>query len=378
MKKQTTKLFISAAAIVTLAFTACKKDQQQPFNGPVSNKSLSNTYSAAATGKYSNGFFIINEGWYGHGDGSVSFYNYATSAKQDSIFTTENPGKNLDPKTSTVEYGAVFNNKLFIVSKVGGPVVVTDANTLKEVGRVPAASGNNWQAFLGLSITSGLLSSANGLYPFNLTNYTVGTKLTTVTGSIGDMVSSGNYIFVLSQSQGVVVLNASNFTVAKTIPGMLVAFAKTPDGSVWAAGGTSLVKINPSTLAVTTITVPFTVNGSWAAWHPGSITASTTSNTIYLAQNNTWYGGTNIYRYIDGNTASLSTPFITLPAGKELYGSGVAYNPSTGQLVVNTVQSGFGTNYSVNDLDFYNSSTGALISDLPFSGFYFPATVVFH
>jgi len=378
MKKQTTKLFISAAAIVTLAFTACKKDQQQPFNGPVSNKSLSNTYSAAATSKYSNGFFIINEGWYGHGDGSVSFYNYATSAKQDSIFTTENPGKNLDPKTSTVEYGAVFNDKLFIVSKVGGPVVVTDANTLKEVGRVPAASGNNWQAFVGLSITSGLLSSANGLYPFNLTNYTVGTKLTTVTGSIGDMVSSGNYIFVLSQSQGVVVLNASNFTVAKTIPGMLVAFAKTPDGSVWAAGGTSLVKINPSTLAVTTITVPFTVNGSWAAWHPGSITASTTSNTIYLAQNNTWYGGTNIYRYIDGNTASLSTPFITLPAGKELYGSGVAYNPSTGQLVVNTVQSGFGTNYSVNDLDFYNSSTGALISDLPFSGFYFPATVVFH
>ncbi|HEY8930303.1 MAG TPA: DUF5074 domain-containing protein [Mucilaginibacter sp.] len=378
MKKQTTKLFIGVISIVTLAFTSCKKDEQAPLNGQLGGKSLSTAYSATVTGKYTNGFFIINEGWYGHGDGSVSFYNYATSTKQDSIFTTENPGKNLDPKTSTVEYGAVFNDKLFIVSKVGGPVVVTDANTLKELGRVPAASGNNWQAFLGLSTTSGLLSSASGLYPFNLTNYTVGTKLTTITGSIGDMTSSGNYIFVLSQSQGVVVLNASNFSVAKTIPGMLVAFAKTPDGSVWAAGGTSLIKINPATLAVTTITVPFTVNGSWAAWHPGSITASTSSNIVYLAQNNTWYGGTNIYKYIDGNAASLNAPFITVPVGKELYGSGVAYNASNGQLVVNTVKSGFGNNYSTNDLDFYNATTGALISDLPFSGFYFPALVVFH
>jgi len=378
MKTQTTKLLIGAAAFITIAATSCKKDQQEPLNGKLGGKSVSTAYSAAATGKYTNGFFIINEGWYGHGDGSVSFFNYATSTKQDSIFTTENPGKNLDPKTSTLEYGAVFNDKLFIVSKVGGPVVVTDANTLIELGRVPAASGNNWQAFLGLSATSGLLSSANGLYPFNLTNYTVGTKLTTVTGSIGDMTASGNYIFVLSQSQGVVILNASNFTVAKTIPGMLVAFAKTPDGSVWAAGGTSLIKINPATLAVTTTTVPFTVYGSWAAWHPGSIAASPFSNTIFLAQNNTWYGGTNIYRYTDGVPTSLNTPFITLPVGKELYGSGVAYNPTTAQIVVNTVQSGFGNNYSVNDLDFYNSTTGALISDLPFSGFYFPATVVFH
>src|ERR1700761_5851192 len=114
---------LKSAAILLLALASCKKEQQSPLS---KDKNISGSYSTTATGKYTDGFFIINEGWYGHGDGSVSFYNTDTQTKQDSIFTTENPGKNLDPKTSTVEYGAVFNNKLFIVSKVGGPVVVTD------------------------------------------------------------------------------------------------------------------------------------------------------------------------------------------------------------------------------------------------------------
>jgi hypothetical protein len=372
-----TKIFAGAAMLLVLAATSCKKDQESS-NGPkLSGKPFGATH-ATTTGKYSNGFFIINEGWYGHGDGSVSFYSYATNTKTDSIFTKENPGKNLDPATSTLEYGTIFNNQLFLVSKVGGPVVICDANTMKEDGRIAAASGNNWQAFLGVSTTKGLLSSATGLYPFNLTNYTAGAKLTSITGSIGDMVLSGNYIFVLSQTKGVVILNTADYSVAKTIAGMVVAFTKTPDGSVWAAGGTTLIKINPANLAVTRITVPFTVNGSWDAWHPGSITASTTEQAVFLADNGTFSGGTTIYKYIDGNAASLTSPFITTATGKELYGQGLAYDASDNELVVNTVQSGFGTNYGFNDLDFYNAGTGSLISDLPFTGYYFPATYAFH
>ncbi|WP_426667738.1 DUF5074 domain-containing protein [Mucilaginibacter sp. McL0603] len=375
MKKS---IYYLLPALLLMALASCQKEQQAPANNQFSGKPISTSLSSTVTGKYTNGFFIINEGWFGHGDGSVSFYSYDTNTKTDSIFTKENPGKNLNPVTSTLEYGTIFNNQLFLVSKVGGPVVVCDANTMQEVARIPSASGNNWQAFVGIDATHGLLSSATGLYPFSLTTYTTGTKLTTVTGNIADMILAGNYIFVLSQSQGVVVLNASTYAVVKTIPGMLVAFAKTPDGSVWTAGGTSLIKINSTTLATTTVAVPFTVFGSWAAWHPGSITASSTENAIFLADNNTWFGGTTIYKYIDGNAASLNTPFITLATGKELYGSGLGYNPALSQLVVNTVKSGFGTNYSTNDLDFYNATTGALIKDVPFSGYYFPATYAFH
>jgi Domain of unknown function (DUF5074) len=373
MKKSTTsKLLTGAFALLLIVAASCKKDQANPALNSNNIKSSSISASAKITGSYANGFFIINEGWFAHGTGSVSFYNYATQQIQDSVFT------NLNPVTSTLEYGTIFNNQMFLVSKVGGPVVVTDPNTMVEIARIAAASGNNWQAFVGVTAAKGLLSSATGVFPFNLTTYTTGAKLTTVTGNVADMIKAGNYVFVLSQTKGVVILNVADYSAAKTIAGMTVAFAQTPDGSVWAAGGTSLIKINSATLAVTTITVPFTVNGSWAAWHPGSITASTTENSIFLADNGTETGATAIYKYIDGNAASLSAPFISVAAGKELYGAGVGYNTTTNQLVVNTVRSGFGTNFGFNDLDFYNATTGALLKDIPFSGYYFPATYVFH
>ena len=155
---------------------------------------------------------------------------------------------------------------------------------------------------------------------------------------------------------------------------MDVAFAKTPDGSVWAAGGTSLIKINPATLAVTTVALPFTAYGTWFAWHPGSITASTKTNTVYIANNGMFSGATTIYKY-DGTAASVKNPLITIPAGKELYGAGVKYIPQTNQLAVTTVESGFGTHFAANNLYFYSTS-GALARNLSYSGYYFPATPV--
>lgn len=90
------------------------------------------------------------------------------------------------------------------------------------------------------------------------------------------------------------IINASADTVVKTIAGMVVAFTKTSDGSVWAAGGSRLLKINPSTLDTVTVALPFTANSSWAAWHPGSITASTSENAVFIANNATFTGGTTI------------------------------------------------------------------------------------
>jgi hypothetical protein len=329
-------------------------------------------YKVHVYAKYENGFFVANEGWFGHGTGTLSFYRFNTHTKEDSIFEKENPGKNLEPKTSSLEYGTIYNNKLVLVSKSGGPVVVADASSLKQLGRIPAAGGNNWMAFVGVSDTKGLLSSADGIYPFDLTTYTTGTKLAGVSGTVGDLIKAGNYVFALSETDGVVVINAATNAVVKKIAGMDVAFAKTPDGSVWAAGGTSLIKINPSTLAVTTVTLPFTAYGTWFAWHPGSITASTKTNTVYIANNGMFSGATTIYKY-DGTAASVQTPLITIPTGKELYGAGLKYIPQTDQLAVTTVESGYGAHYAVNNLYFYNTS-GALANNLAYAGYYFPAT----
>ena len=140
-----------------------------------------------------------------------------------------------------------------------------------------------------------------------------------------------------------------------------------------------MIRIDSSTLTTTTVTLPFTANSSWAAWHPGSIVASTAQNAVFIVNNGTaGLGGTTIYKYVVGTPSSLSTPFITVPAGTETYGSGIGYDASTNRLVVTTVESGFTTHYSVNDLRFYNASTGAFVSHLAYSGYWFPSLAVFH
>ncbi|MGY0034503.1 DUF5074 domain-containing protein [Pedobacter sp. NJ-S-72] len=241
----------------------------------------------------------MNEGWFGHGTGTVSFFRFNTNKMEDSIFVKENPTKNLEPKSSTLQSGVIFNKKFYLISKVGGPMVVTDEYSMKEVARIPGQGGNDWRSFVGVNETKGLISSGKGVFPLDLNTLVVGQKIADVGGQVGDMIKEGNYIFVLSSTDGVVILNASDNTVVKKIAGASVGFARTIDGSIWAAGGTKLFKIN-SAVEVETITVPFIISGSWGAWHPGSITASTKENAVFFAKNGSFSGGTEIYKYIPG------------------------------------------------------------------------------
>ena len=372
------RLSALAAVCSVLFFASCTKNQEMSARQETAGTRLAANLETLATGPYSNGFFLINEGWFSHGTGEVNFYSYATGLLSDSIFGHANPTKNLNPITSTLEFGTVFNGNLYLVSKVGGPLVVADQNTLIESNRIAASTSRDWRAFVGIDSTHGLVSAQTGLFPLALPALTVGTAIPGVTGQIGDLILSGNNVYALSQTAGVVIINASTHAIVKKIAGMTVAFTRTSDGTVWAAGGTRLLKINPSTLDTATVALPFTVNNQWAAWHPGSITASTSENAVFIANNGTETGATAIYKYIVGTPSSLSTPFINIATGKETYGAGIAYDASADHLVVTTVKSGFGQNYSTNDLDIYNAGTGALISDLGYTGFWFPAIPVFH
>ncbi len=377
---RTIKRLAYLVLVFPMVFVSCTKNLDQQFQpqlqDPATTKS---SLTPLLTGAYSNGFFTINEGWYGHGTGEINFYNYATGTLQDSVFGVANPTKNLNPATSTVEFATIFNSNLYLVSKVGGPLVVMDPNTLVESARIAATPSNDWRAFVGIDATHALVSSQTGIYPLTLPSLAVGTKIAgaSIAGQVGDMIKSGNFVFTLSASAGCVILNSSN-TIVKTIAGVAVGFTKTTDGAVWCAGGTTLTRIDPVTLATTTVTLPFTAFDSWAAWHPGSIVASTAQNAIFIVANGTWMGGTTIYKYVVGTPSSLSTPFITIASGRQTYGAGIGYDASSDRLVVTEVQAGGTTNYSFNDLVIYNATTGAQISDLAYTGYWFPALMVFH
>ena len=342
----------------------------------VSNQSGSDsaTYYMHVYAAYENGFFIINEGthpnraanskYFVNSEGSVSFFRYDKQIVEGSVYTKANPGKDLGPATSIPEYGAIWDGKFYVLCEAGGPIVQADALTLKETGRVQASAATDWRAFLGIDSTHALVSSNTGIYMLNLTTMTIGGSVSSITGQVGDMTSAGNYIFVISQADGLVALNKSDYSVAKMIDSSMThGFAKTPDGGVW-AGGAYLVRVDPATLDTTENFVINIVGGSWVPWHPGQMVASTIANTFWFA---VFYG-----QY--GDTYSSNTVQPPWSFGNYfMYGDGFGYDPVRG-LYILTLQAGQGNDYSYNALWIPENT----VTPIVFNGFYFSTMMVFH
>lgn len=359
----------------TYTFTATAKGDYTISYKIISGNALATFfYRIKVLGKFENGFFLVNEGWFGHGPGDVNFYRNGEDSVYQDVFQRTNPGKTLG---TTTDYGAIYNNKMYLVSKQGA-FVVADPGTMKETGRIDQlpAAGNS---FCGINNSTGLIGTADGVYPVNLQTLAVGSKLAGVTGQVGGIIKAEAYVLVMSQSQGIVALNNTDLSVAKVLGPADVGFARTPDGTVWAARDNMLFAINANNLKMDTVTVPFPVYGSWGAWNAGMLSASTIENAVFIGKTNSWgAGGREVYKYAAGNPNSLNTPFVTIPDGREMYGAGVRYNPGNNTIVITDMKSGYGDNYKNNTLYIYDASNGGLKKSVNFTGFFFPAMPLFN
>lgn len=380
MKHLNFKHTLLLTTLFAIFFAGCKKDNVELIPETEAPKQ--------EIGKYENGFFLIHEGWFGHGTGSVSFYDYSTGEIADSVFQKENPGKDFNPTNSTVQYATIFEENLYIVSKVNGPVVVANAKTLKEVGRIPAKAGNDWRAFLGIDENTGLLSSSDGIHLVNLKSMTPYARLSGISGQTGDMLKTDKYIFALSQKDGAVIYNRADYSVAKQIKGVTIGFAQTPNKKIWYTANKYLISLDPESLKADSVQLPFTSNTTWFTWYSSPIIASTKENDIYIQKAPAFGGGKEIYKYVEGDISSLSKPFITTPEKQSFYKKNIGYDGRLNQIVTTTVQDGYGANYAVNKLYFYDAKTGELIKQMPFNkkvdsegndvSYYFTAMPVFH
>ncbi|MBN9297414.1 MAG: DUF5074 domain-containing protein [Filimonas sp.] len=335
----------------------------------VSCKKNDATPEQQSRGKYENGFFIVNEGWFGHENGSVNFYAYGADTLQTRVFQVENPGKDLGV---TTEYATIHNGKLYLVSKQGA-FVAADAYTLKETNRLDKLPADG-RAFLGLDENTALLSTANGIYLFNLKTFTPGSTLSTVTGQVGDMAKANGSIYI-SQSSGVSILDANSYALQKKYAGLIQGFTVAKDGAIWTTNSKGLVRFNTQTLDTTQVILPFTSYGSWFAWNALSPVASSKEAALFMAKVASYgAGGNTIYKYTEGDINSVQNPFITVPNGQSFYGAALRYDAKKNQLVVTTVLTG----YQENHLLFYDATTGTLLKDVTYNGYYFPALPIFN
>ncbi|NKI26402.1 DUF5074 domain-containing protein [Arenibacter sp. 6A1] len=322
-----------------------------------------------ATIEYTSGLFIVNEGWFGQETGSVNFFRNGSNDIETKVFANANPGSTLG---NTTQYAAIYNQQLYIISKQGA-LVVADAKTMKETGRIDNFNklASDGRAFCGVTADLGLVSTANGIYKLNLNPLSLGDKIDGITGEVGELLQYRQYVFAVAKGK-IYVINTDTWAIDKTYDGAKGGLAVSKDGMVWSANGNSLLKINPYTLEMETIAMPTGVSVSHNAWvwTASSLSASKQENALYFVN------GLKVYKYVIGDPNSLNSPLFTVPSGRMIYGAGINVDPRNNQVVVTTID-GWGTSAAKNNLYFYDGTTGALKKNIFYEHYWFPAIIVF-
>lgn len=313
------------------------------------------------------GFYIVNEDWFGHSNGSVNYFeksesSYTPYTPHYRVFRAANPGQELGATTC---YGAIWGHNFYLISKQGNRLVIADAQNLKSK-KIITDLGGDGRSFVGIDEKKAYIGYNGGIKTFNIENLTLGEAIAGISGEIGNMCYAYGKVFAVSD-ENLYIIDAKTDKVEKTVTGSYDTYKSVvtaKDGSVWVAAADKFIVYNPNDLENTKeIAYPgnAAVSSSWGSWNPGGLCASTQTNTLYWTTGTSSWSKNAVCKYdIDASNANSS--FYTLPndeAGQKrvLYGAGLRVDPLSDNLVLQSYRDGWGDSYAYNWL-FLLSNTG--------------------
>lgn len=363
-----------------------------PFTGgPYEWKSLEPAVAVVENTVYENGFFILNEGWFGHENGSLTFIDSNDNISYRT-FQAANGGMELG---ATSEYGQFYGENLYLMSKQGTRLVVADAKTLKAKKTFTELAGDG-RAVLGVDEKTAYVGTSGGIQLLDVESLELGGIIAgtnDVRGDIGMMKRVGKYVFAVKQSKGIFVIDAETNTLLNTIENSNAGgLTVSRDGYVWVSAKSEIVRIHPVTLETKTFALPNTVVSPWSSWCADKIAASQKENALFYG-----FGGgswpnseTKIGKLLideDGELTEDASFAVTMPMGVDeslrqvLYGAFV-YDADTDLLVIPTVQDGYGVNYQENWVHFIDCQSGEFVktlrpmNEMGETHYWFPAMVL--
>lgn len=205
-----TKHIVSLSMLaLTFTFTSCEKDDPEP---PI---------TTLIPPSYTNGVFITNEGPFGSGSGTVSFYSRSNATVSNDIFDAVN----LYPLGNIVQSMEIFNGKGYIVVNNAGKVEVVDATSFSSKGVITGLTSPRY--FLGINNDKGYVSEwgaagvAGAIKVIDLNTKMVTSTIATGKGA-EQMVMTGNNVYVAcgggyDNDSVVTVINATTNAIVKSI-----------------------------------------------------------------------------------------------------------------------------------------------------------------
>lgn len=341
---------------------------------------------------YTNGFFMVNEEWFGHTNGSVNFIDNNGQINYR-VYSTAN---NNHAFGATTQYGTIYGDKFYFVSKQaadggdtqytpGGRLVVANAQTMQKLAGFNDIGGGDGRSFVGVNEHKGYIGASNGIFLFDIDNLQVGSLIagTGGSGQIGNMIRTSQYVFAVKQGTGILVIDPNTNTVVNTVSGGFYSVVQAKDGSVWGIQEQKLISIHPTTFATQVYNIPTTKYlGDWGAWNAGKFTASSKENALFWINSiSSWSSGSQIVKF-DVTTKTFNENFAAIPGQtgqfKQIpYGAALRVSPVTGELILNTTESGYGAHYEKNWIHTFDIN-GNLVNTKTLDNYYwFPALTVF-
>jgi len=283
MKTIKTSLLLLALAVLLIS-TSCTKDED-----------------SSPKGAFSNGVFIVNEGPFQTGTGTVTYFNPDSNLVKHDIFEMVNDR----PLGNIAQSMTIYNGKGYIVVNNAGKIEVVDVATFKWEATI--LNLTNPSQLLVVDATKAYVSDWIGHVAIvDLTSNKVVKTITAGTGPDA-MLKSGNYVYVantggFSTDSTVSVIDFTTDKVIKTIKVGDVPSAMVADGNgkIWVLckgkgfngwpqksdTRASLVQIDPTTLAAST-----KFSFSSTDTHPEKLVINKQKTMLYFLYN---YG---VYRF---------------------------------------------------------------------------------
>lgn len=302
------QLLLQSLIILSVFFVACDPDD------------------LALRGEYENGAFVLNEGNFQDGNGSITFYEVSDGIIEQTIFS----GVNDTPLGDVVQSGIVNDGRAYLVVNNSNKVEVVNAYTFE---RELTISDVLLPRYMTISGDKGYLtewvsfSDPGRVAIIDLSSGTIDNTVTVGFGAedvevIGDKIfvsnSFGNTVSVIDQANNnsieTITLSASPKQMVVDMNGDLwVACGGGFDANFSPANNGAIYKINAETNEILST---YELNTNFAA----KLALNSDANTIYYFVGNTVFA--------QNVTGALSTePFTVVNDASSLRGIGV--NPNT-------------------------------------------------
>jgi hypothetical protein len=294
MKMSKMKFLLSFLLLIAL-FNACKPEDENP------------------SGAYSNGVFIVNEGPFSGGSGSVDFYDRQKTVTND-IYAKANNGAKIG---SILQSMTIYGGKAYLMVNNANKVIITDPNTFLNTGEVTSFAYPNYMQ--PIDKTRGYVSEwgkdgVNGaIKVFDFELKTVAKTIPLKRLGAGSMLSTGQALWVVNNSGLSFPKQDSTVTVVDIAADSIVRYIKvdeSPNSIVQDANGEIWVLCSKSLNKIKNNAVEFSIK---VPDYSSRLTTDITKTNLYFVNGNKIYQKDLLNFGKNTPSVFLSQPYLVSP-----------------------------------------------------------------